>query len=389
MRYAGVVQRGSIFKRHGAWHLVYRVTEIVDGQPIRKQVTRRLVGVSDDYRSVRDVRPLADEHLRPLNLSAVSPEGSLTVSDFAQKYFLPAVVTKRKASTAKFYKDLVNNHIDPLIGNLRLREVTARDIQRLLDARAALSQSSVLRIKTGASALLSYAIRLGFLHGTNVAREARAEGKRTDPDNYAYNLDEVLWMLERLPEPAHTVVAVAAFSGLRESEIRGLQWPDFDGQFLHVRRSVWRTHIGDTKTPESKNAVPVIGPLRTILEAHRKKNGTGEWIFAGEKMGRPLHLDNLSRRVIHPLVGERWHGWHGFRRGLATVLFGLGVPAEVAQIILRHANVSTTQAHYLMLKSKAEGTAAMKRLERIVRQKFDSQARKNRKSPHKQRPRPT
>jgi len=228
-----------------------------------------------------------------------------------------------------------------------------------------------------------------FLHGANAAREARAEGKRTDPDNYAYNLEEGLWMLERLPEPARAVVAVAAFSGLRESEIRGIRWEDYDGQFIHVRRSVWRTHVGDTKTRESKNAVPVIEPLRKILDAHRRSNGKSDWIFAGEKMGRPLHLDNLCRREIKPVVGDRWHGWHGFRRGLATVLFGLGVPAEVAQTILRHEDVATTQAHYLMLKSKAEGSAAMKRLGRIVRQKFDIQARRKRKSPRKQRPWPT
>jgi integrase len=381
--YCHAMQRGSIQKRHGAWHLIYRVDEIIDGQPVRKQVTRRLVGVSDEYRTKKDVQTLAEDHLRPLNLGTVTPESSLTVSDFAQKFFLPAVTARKKPSTAKFYTDLVDNHLTPLLGNLRLREVTTRDVQRLLDARASLSQSSCLRIKTGASALLSHAIRLGFLNGPNAAREARAEGQRTDPDNYAYSIDEVLWMLERLPEPARAVVAVAAFSGLRESEIRGIRWEDYDGQFIHVRRSVWRTHVGDTKTPESKNAVPVIGPLRTILDAHRRKNGSSAWIFAGEKMGRPLHLDNLCRREIKPIVGDRWRGWHGFRRGLATVLFGLGVPAEVAQIILRHANVATTQAHYLMLKSKSEGSAAMKRLERIVRQKFDSQARRNRSKPHK------
>ncbi len=377
------MQRGSIQKRHGAWHVVYRVDEIIDGQPVRKQVTRRLAAVCDDYRSEKDVRPLADEHLRPMNLGALTPEGSLTVSDFAQKFFLPAVTAKKKPSTAKFYTDLLNNHLEPLLGNIRLRDVSTRDVQRMLDARASLSQSSVLRIKTGASALLSHAIRLGFLHGANAAREARAEGKQTDPDNYAYNLDEVLWMLERLPEPARAVVAVAAFSGLRESEIRGLRWEDFDGEFLHVRRAVWRTHVGDTKTRESKNAVPVIEPLRKILDAHRRTNGSSAWVFAGEKRGRPLHLDNLCRREIKPIVGDRWHGWHGFRRGIATVLFGLGVPAEVAQTILRHEDVATTQQHYLMLKSRKEGSAAMKRLGRIVRQKFDSQARRNRSKPHK------
>jgi hypothetical protein len=46
-------------------------------------------------------------------------------------------------------------------------------------------------------------------------------------------------------------------------------------------------------------------------------------------------------------------------------------------------DVATTQAHYLMLKSRKEGSAAMKRLGRIVRQKFDRQARRKRSQPHK------
>lgn len=378
------MQRGSILKRHGAWYVIYRVTESVEGQLVRKQVTHRLVSVSDEHRSVKDVRVMADDHLRSLNLGEVVPQGSLTVSEFATKFFLPSVTAKQKPSTAKFYTDLVNNHLEPALGSIRLRNVTTRDVQRLLDSRSGLSQASVLRIKTGASALLSHAIQLGFLNGVNAARESTAEGRRTDPETYAYNLDEVLWMLERLPQPAYAVVATAAFSGLRESEIRGLKWADYEGDRLRIRRAVWRVHIGDTKTRESKNAVPVIEPLRKILDAHRRTNGHREWMFAGEKMGRPLHLDNLSRRVIRPIVGTRWHGWHAFRRGLATVLFTLGTPAEIASIILRHSDVSITQEHYILLKSQREGRAAMKKLGKIVRQKFDSQTRRKRANPQKQ-----
>jgi hypothetical protein len=173
-----------------------------------------------------------------------------------------------------------------------------------------------------------------------------------------------------VPEPSRTVVAVAAFSGLREAEIRGLRWTDYDGQFFNVRTSIWRTHEGQTKTRKSKNSVPIIEPLRKILAAHKQSNGKSEWIFAGEKKGRPLHLDNLCRREIKPIVGDRWHGWHAFRRGLATVLYSIGERAETAQTILRHEDVSTTQEHYLMLKSKAEGNAAMKRLSKVLEKKM-------------------
>jgi integrase len=190
-------------------------------------------------------------------------------------------------------------------------------------------------------------------------------------------------MLEHLPEPSRTAVAVAAFSGLRESEIRGLRWADYDGKFFNVRTSIWRTHEGYTKTPKSKNAVPVIEPLQKILAAHKKKSSSSEWIFAGVKKGRPLHLDNLCRRKMKPILGDRWHGWHAFRRGITTVLFGLGVPAETAQLILRHEDVETTRAHYLMLKSKKEGSAAMKKLGGVVRRMLDKQSKKSRSKPHK------
>jgi len=374
------MQYGSIYQKHRAWYVVYRV----DG----KQKTHRLAAVDDNHRTKKDVEQLAQDHLLPLNKGAISSEGLMTVSDFARKYFLPGIEKKiaegkRKPSLLKFYRDIINNHIEPVLGNLQLREVTTGKIQQLLDSRSSLSQTSVIRLKTGCMNLLGDAIRKEFLTGANPAREAKAEGKRSEFEGYAYSLDEEFWMLGHLPEPSRTAVAVAAFSGLRESEIRGLRWSDYDGKFFNVRTSIWRTHEGYTKTPKSKNAVPVIEPLQKILAAHKKKSGSSEWIFAGVKKGRPLHLDNLCRREMKPILGERWHGWHAFRRGITTVLFGLDVPVETAQLILRHEDVATTREHYLMLKSRKDSSTAMKKLGRVVRRMLDKQAKQHRSKPHK------
>jgi integrase len=384
------MQRGNIRKRHGSWQLRYYVNEIgPEGTPVRRQITKTLARVSDEYRTARDCWPLADPYLAPENRGAATPEGSLTVADFADRYFLPYIKAKRKRSTHKFYKDAIENHLRDRVGFVRLRDFTARHAQEVLDATP-LSHQSLLRIKTTMSAIFSYAIRLAYVIGANPVREAKAEGTRSDPKRHAYTLKDVEYILTNLPEPARTVCAVAAFAGLRESEIRGLQWQDYTGDFLHVRRSVWRTHVGETKTPESKNAVPVIGPLRKLLDQHRIKsnaNGDGtKWIFAGEKKGFALHLDNLCRRDMKPVLGDRWLGWHAFRRGLGTNLFGLGVPAEVAQTILRHANVSTTRTHYIVLESQQAGSAAMQKLETAVLkvgQIRASRKAKKRRKPHK------
>jgi integrase len=103
-----------------------------------------------------------------------------------------------------------------------------------------------------------------------------------------------------------------------------------------------------------------------LLDAHKRRDGRGPWIFAGPKKGFSLSLDNLSRREIKPTIGDRWRGWHAFRRGLGTILCGLGVPAETAKVILRHSAVAVTQKHYIKLKSANEGRAAMNKLEKAI-----------------------
>src|SRR5258708_644454 len=157
----------------------------------------------------------------------------------------------------------------------------------------------------------------------------------------------------------------AAFTGMRLAEIKGLQWPDYDGRQLHVRRNVWRRNVELTKTPESKSSVPVIAPLRRLLVDYKKTSNGSLWIFQGE-CGFALNMDNLTSREIRPVLGDHWHGWHAFRRGIATVLFGLGVDAEVAAMILRHSDSAVTRRHYIKLQSKKEGAAAMQRLEKSL-----------------------
>jgi integrase len=359
------MQRGSLEQLSGAWYIRFRTTEVdSDGKIQRRLIRKRLAPINDEYRSARDVWPLADIELAKETKGGAA-EGSLSVSDFVEKFYLPFVEAKRKASTFRFYRDTIKLNVTPVIGELRLRDVQTVHIQRLLDAKD-LSHGSLLRIKSAASAIFSHAKRLGFINGVNPVQGALASGRRSDFEGHAYSLADLQYFLQTLDEPARTAVGTAALSGLRESEIRGLQWPDYTGAELFVRRAVWRTAVDQTKTPESKAVVPVISLLKTLLDAHHKRNADSTWIFAGEKKGFALNLDNLARRSIIPKVGERWHGWHGWRRGLATILFDLGVDPEIASKILRHADSAVTRRHYIMLESRKQGRKAMRKLESLV-----------------------
>jgi len=119
----------------------------------------------------------------------------------------------------------------------------------------------------------------------------------------------------------------------------------------------------------------VIPLLRKILAKYKKEFPPGEedWIFRGEKFLRPLDLDNLSRREIPQYINGAWFGWHAFRRGLGTRLNEAGVDDKDIQSILRHADVSTTQAFYI-LPNRERAEAGLKKLDKTLRTKYGIKA---------------
>jgi integrase len=377
------MQQGHLFKLHGAWHLQFYRDEIVDGKPVRRRVSKRLAPVQG-YRSRKDLQKLIDRELLPVNAGAL-PEGSLTFGQFFESFFLPHVEERRKPSMVKFYRDCFRYHLRDRVGDVRLCDFTTAQAQAVLDS-IKLSHQSLMRIKTAMSAAFTVARQKDFIRTANPITGCKAEGYKTNFQAHAYTLKEIGHMLETLNEPARTAVAVAAFTGLREGEIRGLRWPDYTDDQLHVRRSVWRTHVGETKTDESTGAVPVIGPLHTILDEHAKRVGRGDgYIFAGVKNNFALNLDNLTKRSIRPVLGDKWKGWHSFRRGLATNLYTLGVKPKVIQSILRHARVETTQKHYVVIEKQKAGRKAMRRFETTVRRGKIGQQMANSKTGSKNR----
>jgi integrase len=86
--------------------------------------------------------------------------------------------------------------------------------------------------------------------------------------------------------------------------------------------------------------------------------------------GGPADLDYMVRETIIPALRGKtvsWHGWHAFRRGLATNLHQLGVSDIVIQAILRHSDVSVTRESYIKRDGvDPQSLAAMESLQALI-----------------------
>lgn len=167
----------------------------------------------------------------------------------------------------------------------------------------------------------------------------------------------------------------SAMSLIRFTEDRYLRFVEEHKRLSTFRgyRNMWRRYLKprcdimlrEFRTADGERILDSIAKehkLTSTTLAHIKAFLSGSFRFAKR------YLDALAADVIVPLVtkaGSQWHGWHAFRRGLATNLHRLGVADKTIQRILRHANVAVTQACYIKT-ADSEVTAAMQQFERSL-----------------------
>jgi integrase len=362
-------QAGYVFRKGSYWYLRYYDHEVqTDGTLRQVQKCRQLVEFGGQYRSKSSVRVLADEFLAPLNNGTASPASTMTLNQFIEKRYLPFVEDQKERSTYAGYRNSFHLHVKKH-GNIPIRDVRTLEIEQMLKDIARefnTAKSTIQHVKQFLSGVFRYAKRQGVLSSENPVRDAVLPKCKESQDTHAYSLEDVLTMIRILPEPASTAVALAAFTGLREGELRGTTWESYADNAIRVAKSVWRNQVKVPKTKASKASVPVIAQLAVKLDEYREQCGSPEsgWMFPNS-VANPRCMDDLARDIIRPALekaGIEWHGWHAFRRGLATNLHRLGVQDKVIQAILRHSNVSVTQRCYIKTID-SDVVSAMQKLE--------------------------
>jgi integrase len=370
-------QNGTIIRIGDRWYVRYWERRNIGGTVQRKRVTHQLGPVvTRGKRPSADIETEAGRHMATVNNGLVSAERIVTVGDFVERVYLPWIDEHKRPSTAKGYRDIWEDHLQPLCQQVWLKDTRTYHVQGWLNQVGAgkLSRNTLKHVKSVISGIFTLAKQQDYFQAENPTRDTAVNPRAVEPqETYAYTLEEVQSILALLPEPAATAFAVAAFMGLRHGEIQGLLWESYRDGELYVSRSIWNGRISDPKTRKGRAPVPVIRQVAERLEMHRLRsaNPVAGPIFANS-VGKPLSLGSVVNRVILPSLNRcevcgksqsdhqradhiykrdsrvpEWHGWHAARRGLGSNLYRLGVPDMVIQRILRHANVSTTATYYI------------------------------------------
>jgi|SRR5450755_3873259 len=272
-------QAGTIVQISGRWFLRYNESQNKKGVIHRVKVSHPLGEVTTrGSRPPGDITDAAKRHMLEVNQSRIRPECTVTLADFVEDVHLAFMKKNRRRSTHKGYAEIWRLYIKPHALECGLKDIICADVQQWFDAISGenlLAKNTLARMRSFLSGVFKNAKRLGYYSGTNPARDIFLSPDATKPKpTYAYCFEEITQIMNALPEPASTIFAVAAFSGLRVGEIEGLRWEDYDSDNgeLHVSRSIWQGVTNEPKTEDSAAAVPIIPFLSERLERHRLRS---------------------------------------------------------------------------------------------------------------------
>lgn len=288
-----------------------------------------------------------------------------TLDAYLDRWLNDAVRDTVKQRTLENYAYVVNRHITPELGRVKLKNLRPDRIRHLYRKKQdeGLSPRTVRLIHTVLSKALKQAVADDILP-RNVCAAVRAP-RRVKKEMQPLTPEQARAFLQAAKgERLEALYVLAVTTGLREGELLGLHWQDLDLQNnkLSVCRQLTRTKDGlSFTTPKRDRSRSVKLAQRAVeaLKSHRKRQ-LEERLAAGlhwqdtdlvftSTIGTPVDVGNLTYRSFRPLLkraGLPQIRLHDLRHTCATLLLSRSVHPKIVQEMLGHATITQTMDTY-------------------------------------------
>lgn len=256
-----------------------------------------------------------------------------------------------KEQSYKTYSYLLNSRINPLIGDMLLKDIKTTHINNLLLQLKDLKPNSKKIIRILVSTIFNSAIKEGLLDTNPVKNSDKVVNTTRKVDMILPSEDEMNTLLRLLKEEdymLYVIVLTTIHTGLRKSELQGLKWSniDIENRLLKIRTQKMNKEDVSLKTPHSVRDVYV---NQTIIEVLKEVQTEKDYV---------LHItDSHYKKLKEYFKRLGFHKdmtYHDLRHYHATMLLKKGVNIKVISKRLGHKDVTTTLNLYTHYEPEME-----------------------------------
>jgi integrase len=363
---------GSIYRTaDGRWRGVADLGWM-DGKRVRKYISAATQG--EVRQKLREAQRDAEE--------GVIADARATVADLAT-WWLGTVAPAQVESpiTLGHYRTIVERHIIPGLGKVRLDQLSADTVDRWLARRKHLSRTYVARMRSTLAQILRHAERRGLL-ARNVATLAVVPRAKPPVERRSLTPAEARRLIEVARGDRLGALVICGLAlGLRPGELTGLLWRDVnldgDSPTVAISGSLKRAVNGAVFRGEPKRSTAgrrtlALPPVAADAIRHHRRAQSAERLAAGPAwqdggfvftttIGTPLDPTNLRRAfdVLTAAAGIEKVSPYVLRHSGASLMLDAGASLEeVADVLGDHP--ATLLRHYRhRVRPVAEATKRM------------------------------
>ena len=299
---------------------------------------------------------------------------NITVSQFFNNYKETVWKHSMRPKTLEVQTYLLNKHILPSIGSLKLVNLRPDHIQSLYSKKLdeGLSRLTVLKIHQIIHKALSHAVRWGMV--TRNVTDLVDAPKREKKPMSIWTPEQVVHFLSVTKDHPYWLIWVLAIYGsMRRGEILGIHREDVDlvKGTVFIQYSVQSrkggTFLSKPKTESSMRVVKLPQDALTATKAYLDNLNTKEGIIFKSSTGNFVHPSNVVRAFKHEAkkAGLPKIRFHDLRHTSVALMAAANIHAKTIQERLGHAQLSTTLDVYMHLLPSLQDEA-MEKLNRML-----------------------
>ncbi len=362
---------GSIEKRgQKSWRITIYTGKDVNGK--WKRETKTIRGTKAD--AERKKREMLTNYDKGLPVS--TPK--ITVSEFLNQWLQDYCQINVSPRTYRSYEGMIRRYVKPAIGHIQISKLSPHYIQSIYTdmTNQGLSAQTILHTHRCLSKALKCAVKWEIAV-RNVCDSV--EFPRPKRKEMAYwTAEQVNQFLTTLNHSDYNAVFfLAIHTGMRRSEILGLQWKDLDipNLQLSIQRTVYRVSgkgivIGEPKTRQSRRSVTLTQEAAMLLAGLRSKYweqrqyleltvNDSDFVFSNAE-GKPFRPHSVSTafRRMAKRSGLPQIRFHDLRHTHATLLLQQGVHPKIVSERLGHSDINITLNTYSHVMPNMQSEAA-------------------------------
>jgi len=298
---------------------------------------------------------------------------NMRFSELADWYFENYAPVELKEGTVYNYKSAYNNHIKPVLGNVRVKDINTPRLTQFVQSLK-LQPETVRKIYVVLQSIFHRGVEQGFIRDTPcrnvILPKNRSKKKKPVLDEEQTSRFMKLIEEKKCDPDIKRIIKVLLYTGMRCGECLALSWNDINFEEMTISIEHNLADVGGKHwltTPKTESSIRTIGMSQALADIFREQKkyqeqliealGDGfshpEMVFTSAN-GNYRDRSSLGTSLKRFLRGTEFDflTLHSLRHCNATLLLNSGVDLKVVSDHLGHCDIGVTANIYAdVLKS--------------------------------------